>query len=250
MPRQLFDSPEHLTQTAQGCLVVFEEQTVRLGRQGGQPARVRLSRLLGPEPFLLVDAEVGFLDLVRLESEHLAPPFRFPAVPAQALERALHFAKTHVRGPYGGAVETPVMVQKVDVRGGVEQALGIVLAVDGGEERRQLLEQGQRHEPPVHRGPALSGGLDLPPHDHLFTVRREAMLLQEGLELRPLREGFHEGPLLAGADEIGGSPLAQDEPECVYQDGLARSGLAGEQGQPGAQLDLERGDERNVVDSK
>ena len=47
---------------------------------------------------------------------------------------------------------------------GVEQALGLVLAVDDREPRREVAEEAHGHEGAVHRGAALSARLQLAPH--------------------------------------------------------------------------------------
>ena len=76
------------------------------------------------------------------------------------------------------------------------------------------------------------------------------MALEEGFEGGAFGQGLDDPPVFSRTDEVPRGPLAQHEPQCVYQYGLARAGLAREQGQAGAKLDLEGGDESNVVDSK
>jgi hypothetical protein len=76
------------------------------------------------------------------------------------------------------------------------------------------------------------------------------VFLQESFECGAIGKRLDDGALFAGPYQVRRGPLAQDEPQSVYQNGLARSRLSRQEGQARAELDLERGDQRDIVDSK
>ncbi len=140
-------------------------------------------------------------------------------------------------------------VDEVDVARGVEKPLGLVLAVDDGDARRELAQEAHRHEGAVDGGPPLSARLDLPPQDHLVPVEGQAVGLEPRRGVLPLDDGLYHRPLLARADEIGGGPPTEEQPEGVDQDRLPGPGLPGQEGETRAQLELQGGDQRDVVDT-
>ena len=113
---------------------------------------------------------------------------------------------------------------------GVEQALRLVLPVDAREVRSQLLQQRHGHERAVDRRLALP---------EAWTSRRSTTsspsagrpCSSSSVRRSGLDDGLHGRTLLARSDEVGGSPVAQNEPERVYQDGLPGAGLARQEGQ-------------------
>ena len=54
-----------------------------------------------------------------------------------------------------------------------------------------------------------------------------------------VEDGFQRGSVLAGPDEVGRRPPADQQADGADDDGLAGAGLAGEDVQPGLELQLE-----------
>ncbi len=179
---QFLDLAEDLTEVPQSGAVVFVEESVGLGGEAGQPARVRLSGFLVPERLFLVGAQVRPLDLVRLEGQHLPPALRLTAVLAQTVQAPLDLAEPGVEAREVGGVQAGVAVEEIHVGSRVEQALRIVLPVNRRHERRELLQERERDERPVDRGAALARGLDLAPDHDLVRFHRQAVILQESFE--------------------------------------------------------------------
>ncbi len=231
-----------------GALVVVEE-AVRLAAQRREAPRVGLPRLLHAQGLLLARREARALDLARLELQHLAPALGLPPVTAKPLEGGLGRAQVAEElGQRPAVVGAREVVQQVDVRRGVEQPLGLVLAVDDREPRGEVAEEAHGNEGAVHRGAALSARLELPANDHLVPVRAQPALLEESRSVVNLEDGFDRGALFPRPDEVRRGPIAQQEPERVDQDRLSCPGLTGQERQSRAELDLERRNQGDVVD--
>jgi hypothetical protein len=140
------------------------------------------------------------------------------------------------------------VVQQVDVGRRVEQPLGLVLAVDDREPRGEVAEEAHGHEGAVYGRAAFSVRLELPADDHLVPIRAEPALLEEHRRVLDFEDSLDRGALFARPDEVRGRPIPQEQTESVDQDRLAGAGLAGQESQPGAELDLERRNEGDVVD--
>jgi len=67
---------------------------------------------------------------------------------------------------------------------------------------------------------------------------------------RQLEQGLHHRLVGALPQDVGGHPPAEHEVERVHQDGLSGTGLAGEDVQPRAELDLDRIDDREAGDAQ
>ena len=93
-----------------------------------------------------------------------------------------------------------MVVEEVDVRRGVEQAPGIVLAVNRRHEGCQLLEQREGNERPVDRGLALPRGVHLPTDHDLVPFQGKAVFLQEFFERRTVGESLDHRPLFARSE--------------------------------------------------
>ena len=131
----------------------------------------------------------------------------------------------------------------------IEEALRLVLSVDHRDAWGELAQDRDRHERAVHRRLAAPLGLNLPPEHHLISVRRQTVRFEPGLDPGNLHHRLDRGAVLARANEVRRGTLTQEQPERVDQDRFAGSRLAGEQGEAGPQLQLQRRDERDVVDT-
>jgi len=122
--------------------------------------------------------------------------------------------------------------------------------MDARDARGQVTEHGDGHQRPVDRGPAFSFGLDLAAQNHISVFGGQAVLFEERRQLGTLHDGLDDRAVLTRADELGGGAVAEEQPERVDQDRLPRPGLARQERQPGTQVDLQAGNERDVVDSE
>jgi hypothetical protein len=188
------------------------------------------------------------LDLVGLESQHLAAALRLSPVAADRVEGGVDLAELPVglrqRGP---RVEARERVDEIEVGLRIEQALRLVLAVDRGEAGCEIAQHGHRNERPVDARPALPPRQELAPEHDLVAVLRQAVDFEERTDPRELDQRFDTGTLLARSNQVGRRALAENQPQRVDQDGLAGPGFSREQRQPGGKLDLEPGHEGDVV---
>lgn len=248
--RELLHPLEDLPEASEGGGLVVVQQAVGLAGERRQPARIRLPHLLQAQGGLLPGHERGPLDLGGLELEHLAPTLHLAPVVAQALERRLDLPQAAEGRRQGREIlQAREAVQELEVDRGVEQALRLVLAVDDGQPRRQLAEDTDGDQRPVHAGPPLPVRLDLPAEDDVVAVRGQALPFEHGAGAGQLDHRLDHRPLLARADHLARGPIAEEKPEGVDQDRLAGSRFAGQEREARAQLDLEGADQSDVVDS-
>jgi len=131
------------------------------------------------------------------------------------------------------------------------QGLVIVLAGETHPDASRLPQVGQAAGPAVEPGPAPAVGGDFPAQHHrLFfgqpTLAQEGL---PGLEI-PFGHRLHQRPAGALADQIAVAPGPDQEGEGVHQQGFARSGLPGENGEAGPQVDGEILDQGEVLDAQ
>ena len=116
---------------------------------------------------------------------------------------------------------------------GIEEVLVFVLPVQLHQPGGQVLERGGRGERARHEraAPALRGNLAA--DDHLVAA---------GLE-----DGFDDGEVLAGADEIRRGAAAEEQPDRFDEDGFSGAGLAGQDVERRFKLDGHRFDDREIA---
>ena len=139
-------------------------------------------------------------------------------------------------------------IEHRDVRLGIQQALRLVLPVDGGEPRRQIAQHAHGHEGAVDRRLSLAGDMDLAPQHQLFTLHRQAVLLARPRGGGTLEDRLDDRAVFAGPDQLGGSPRPEQQPQRVDEDRFAGARLAGQEAQAGAELQLQLGDDGYVTD--
>ena len=126
-------------------------------------------------------------------------------------------------------------IEHGELRGGFEEQLLIVLAVDIAQMRRQILQQRDRRRPVVDVDAALAVRQDLA-LEQQFGVRRYRSRPARAPSRRfgaDLENAGNARPLLAGADHVARRAAAEQQPERIHHDRLAASGFAGEQVQTG-----------------
>ena len=247
---QLLDLAVDLAQEAHDRVLVVVEEPVGVARQLGQAAGARLDLFFLAQCFFFARGEIRPLDLRGLVVEHLPPALGLPPIAPQRLELRLDLAQPPERTAEGFRVvgETGMAVEHGDVGLRIEQALRLVLAVDGGEPRGQLAQYAHGHESAVDGGLALSGAVDLPSQDDLFAVDGQTMRFDGSRRAGAFEDRLHDRALLAGPDQLGRGARAEEKAQRVDQDRLSRARLAREKAQPGAELQLQLGDDRYVID--
>src|SRR6185295_12288975 len=221
--REVLNLAIQVPQPREHGLFVLVERAVRLARQLGQPARVGLQPLLLAQHLFLAWLERGLLDLDRLVLEHLAAALVLAAVAAQRFQRGLDLAQAaeglRHRGTIG--IEARMVIHEIEVRLRIEQALRLVLAVDVGDERRELAQDAHRNERAVDGGASLSRRLYLPPHHDLVLFRGKSVALECRPRIAALDERLHDGEVFARADEFGRGAGTEQQAQGVDQNRLA-----------------------------
>ena len=141
-------------------------------------------------------------------------------------------------------------VEDLQLRGGERQLAVLVLAVEGEQALPQALQVGDGGGAAVdvRAGPPV--GADAPREHDLLGVGGE-QLAALGVQLRGQREAALDVGLGgAGAHDPGAGAPAEQQVEGVGEDGLAGAGLAGEDVQPGGQLELGPLDQEEVLDAQ
>ena len=84
-------------------------------------------------------------------------------------------------------------------------------------------------------------------------LRPWLLISRRTISSRPSRlfeNRFDRGLRLAGADQISGGAGAEEQADGFDEDGLPGAGLAGEDVEPGFELDLDGLDDRQVADAE
>src|SRR5262249_865130 len=143
-------------------------------------------------------------------------------------------------------------VEEVEVPGRAEEGLGLVLAMDLDQGLGQALEDGQGGVGVVEEDASPSAAHQLPPHDELAVLEREAVLPEDAGHrtlLGDREDALDDGGVRARPDGFAGlDALAEQERQGFDQDRLARPRLAGEDVETGGEGDGQRVDNRQVAD--
>ncbi len=134
---------------------------------------------------------------------------------------------------------------------GVLERLVRVLAVQVDQLLAQRAELRQRHRVAVDEGPRAALRIEHATHQHLAVLVGKRVLGEPGTRVRrvgDVERGRELRPFGAGPDLPHFEAVAEQEPERVEEDRLARTGFAGEHGKPGIELEVERVDEHEVAD--
>ena len=123
------------------------------------------------------------------------------------------------------------------MRGGIEQDLVLVLAVQIDERAGGLAERRAGDERAVDEGPAAPLRRDFAADDHFAAVG----LLEDRLDGRGL---------LAGPDELGAGASADEQSDRADEDGFAGAGFAGQDVEAGREFELESIDDGEVGDAE
>ncbi len=125
----------------------------------------------------------------------------------------------------------------------------IVLPVDVDEPRPELAEPPHRDKDAVDEGLARALVGDRALDDELAVLRLGKPGQIDG-QSGDVKDGLDQGLALARPDEIGGALVALNEADGVDDNGLARAGLAGQDGEAGVEVDLEVLDRRQIPDAQ
>jgi len=224
-------------------LLSIGEQREHLIRQRRALFGVRQKRALALELFLLAGRQACRPDLLALEGQQihapglitcpLGKPAEFPAHLANALRQR---GKRLALGP-----QSSVAIQEVDVPPHLHERQVLPLPVDVHQVARDLPQGRQRHGAPVHPADAAAFRADLAPHDQLRAILRQTVFLQRGAECSGQVPAQREHPLdhrpiAARADQVAGSPPAEQQVHGIDDDRFASARFAGQHIQAAAEL--------------
>ena len=134
-----------------------------------------------------------------------------------------------------------------------QQRVMRVLAMDVEQEFGGVLQLRQRRRAAVDEGARATAGVDHPAQDQHAVVRRVARLVEPGHQ--PRQAVDHEfdrdfGTRRAAAHHAALGAVAQRQRQRVDQDRLARTGLAGEHGEPRREIEFDRFDQQVIADGQ
>ncbi len=129
--------------------------------------------------------------------------------------------------------------------------LVLLLAVNLDQELGQIAQRLDRHQLAVQVGARAAVRADHPSHDQLAVVLHRLLLEPAQRPLgQPREAGGDLGALGAVAHHVPGRAPAGDQQERIDHDGFAGTGLAGERGEAGAELELRLIDDHQVAQLK
>ena len=142
-----------------------------------------------------------------------------------------------------------VQVQHVDVALRIQEGLRIVLSVDVRDMAAELAEEGEGDDGPVDPAQALFARADLPA-EHEGVVGGHPGFVQDLLHVKTFHvSGKRDGRFVrAGADIIGIGAAAQGHGDGFDDDGFACACLAGDDVQPGVQVQFQVSDDGKIFD--
>ncbi len=235
----------------------FVEDGQRLLRVLGERFGVGEPVALFSQFLVFAFLQPGGFDLLGLEGEHFGAARRVRLRGAQAGEfaaqvnqRVVGFA---VIRQQGGHVRETVEQSQVGAR--VEQGQVFALAVDVHERRAHLPKQGQAHGPAIESGNGTSLAADFARQRHVVGVIFQVLAFQDFIHrhLRGAVEGerpLDEGRLRLGADDGRVGAAADEHDHRVEDDGFARAGLAGQDGESRAEFQVEAVNDGEVLDAE
>src|SRR5436190_18872232 len=95
-----------------------------------------------------------------------------------------------------------------------------------------------------------AGGSQRAVDERAAAALRRNFTADEELFFAALEDRFNRGRVLAGAHELARRPAAEQQSDRLDQDGLPRSGLAGQHIEAGSEFDLDEIDDRQMPDAK
>ncbi len=131
-------------------------------------------------------------------------------------------------------------VERPELVCGFEEQLALALAVDVHQQRSELAQRGERGRLIVDIRGAAAGARHAAHQDELVVVERSLQDVLDGLAQTGLGqlETADDAQLLgAGAEQVAGAALADQQAEGREQQRLAGAGLAGPGAEAGLQLD-------------
>jgi hypothetical protein len=143
-------------------------------------------------------------------------------------------------------------IEQAAVGGNVHQCPVRMLAVDLRESARDLAQQVEAHRLVVDGRTAGAVGV-LDAADDEFALGIDPLFLQDGegrVAWGQRETRRHHAALGACAHQGGIAPGAQRQPQRIEQDGLARTGLPGEDGEAPLERDVELLDQDDVANGE
>ena len=143
----------------------------------------------------------------------------------------------------------PIQVQHVDVALRIQQGLRIVLPVDVRDAAAELAEEGEGNDSPVDPAQAFFARADLPA-EHEGVVGGYAGIVQDLLHVKIFHVGGERDGRFFGAcaDIVGIGAAAQGHGDGFDDDGFACACLAGDDVQPGVQVQFQVSDDGKIFD--
>ena len=137
----------------------------------------------------------------------------------------------------------------------VDQAAIIMLAVEFDERTAHLAQQGNAHRLVIDEGLGAAVGAQLAADDQRFARFQFhpgiAEQVRQGIrQAGKVETGGNAGLVLATAHQAAIRPAAEDKPQGIEQDGLARPRLARQHAKPGPEVQVQRFYEHDVADGE
>ena len=231
------------------------------GQRGGRGLSQVVGRLqppgLGGQGDVLARLRVDLLDLAQPETQQVDLPGPRLGRRPQPVQLRRGRAALGVPGPVAGQHRLdrvpgePVQQLALAVRR-AEPGL-LRLAVDGDQRLGHAGADRGGHLGAAQVGPRPTRRRDVPGDQQLAVLELGAGRDGRGQELGPVGHGeaaLDPGPLGAAADRLGIGPATEQQAEAGDHHGLAGAGLAGDDGEPGVQLERGLADHAEVGDAQ
>src|SRR5579875_3311267 len=218
---------------------------------------IRQPRLLfGETSFLVGVLEAGGIDLCDLVTQKLDLPGALVALAAQGVQLLTECLGAAPQRVDARRVRAPVVVEQAALPAHRHQGL---LIVDVHQLGSELAQGRQWHQMPVELAPGASGGRDRAGHDELVVSGILASKRAATIPVRrslPALDGIGEEASLDGCllrsppYETRIRALTEEQLECLDEEGLSCSRLAGDRRHPRAEAHEDIFDDSQAPDSE
>ena len=252
--RDGIDALPKLLHNGGAVLAAAAQQRAGLVKRTHDLPRIAVEDLLPLELLLLVGLQARALQLLELKAQHVDALLALGDAPAQAGELLSGAAPllVELRATLQQRTDLVrrVVVQIPQVVAAVQQQLVLVLAMDIEQLCGNLPQRLQRHHSAVDAADVLARAGQLAGDGRRVLIPGERQLIEQRahtLVVRDIEHSLHPGFALSVGDEIAVRALAQHQVHRVHDDGLARTGLAGEHVHARGEVERHFVDQRQIV---
>ncbi len=231
--------------------IAFIQKIERIHRRVVDLFRIREDALLVLQPLVFARLELRVVDFALL----IAPKVEQAKTVLLVMLELLNARPDSLPGVEGVVntrqVQARERIQQGEPRRPIKGSQRLILRVHGREVWSQLLQHRHGRGLVINEDAAFAASRNFAPQDDRFILRIEAIVFEDsrnrlGRAAFNLEHGGDDGALCSSANDIGRSLIAEQQRQCIDEDGLAGTRFARKQIQPRRELYCQVVDDRVV----